>query len=115
MKNILEKELNIYDDKEVYYLKNSFGNILPVTKVIAMYRFGFIWKPDPGSLVDETTGKRVGKWVKKLPADEGFELVEKKEWEELERKRLRNEVSLTEEPKQANPEDKLSEVNKKNT
>ncbi len=88
---IFSKDLDVYDDKKTYYIRNAHGNVLPVTKPILMYRFGYVWVSDPHSLVDETSGKRIGLWKKKLPAEEGFEVVTEKEWLEHENERLRNE------------------------
>lgn len=88
--NILKEDLNVFEDNEVYYLKNPSGNILQVTKEIAMNRFGFIWEP------------KEKQWAKVLPADEGFELVEKEDWQESENERLRGEgkpVATAPEPK----------------
>ncbi len=86
--DIKKEGLNVYDDKQVYYLKNPHGNILQVNKMIVMERFGFIWKPDTVRV--EGDGK-TGRWVKKLPAEEDFSISTKKEWEDLENARLRGE------------------------
>lgn len=74
-----------YDDGKSYYLKNDHDNILEVTKVILMERFGFIFTTAKETIAED----RVGMWKKKLPAEEGFDWVTKKEWQELENERLK--------------------------
>lgn len=86
--DIKKENLNVYDDKQVHYLKNPSGNVLQVNKMIVMERFGFIWKPDTVRV--EGDGK-TGRWVKKLPAEEDFSISTEKEWTELENARLRGE------------------------
>lgn len=84
-----------YDDKKSYYLKNDHGNILEVTKVILMERFGFIF-----TTAKETAAEnREGMWKKKLPAEEGFDWVTQKEWQDLENERLK----ITPQPTAAAP------------
>lgn len=74
-----------YDDGKDYYLKNKHGNILEVSKVIMMERFGYRFE----NAKDTPTEDRIGMWRKRLPAEEGFEVVTKKEWQDLENERLK--------------------------
>ena len=84
-----------YDDGKDYYLKNDHGNILEVNKVIAMERFGYIFT----TAKDTATEDRVGMWKKKLPAEEGFQVVTKEEWQKLENERLKITPPPTAKPK----------------
>jgi len=86
--DIKKEGLDIYNDKQIYYLKNPSENIIQVNKMIVMERFGFIWKPNTVKV--EGDGK-TGRWVKKLPAEEDFSISTEKDWTELENARLRGE------------------------
>lgn len=83
------------DDKNEYFLKNAHGNILSVGKVILMERLGYTFLRKK----DTATEEDIGRWKKILPAEEGFEVVTKEDWQDLENKRLKITPAPVEEPK----------------
>lgn len=92
-----------YNDGKDYYLKNSHGNILEVNKVIMMEKFGYVFV----SAKDTPTEDRVGIWKKRLAAEEGFEVVTKKEWQDLENERLKISPPPVAKPKMGPDEERI--------
>ena len=90
------KFFQIYADDKDYYMKNQHGNILEVTKGILMEKLGYIFL----RVKDSITEDNVGRWQKKLPAEEGVEWVTKKDWQDLENQRLEIVPAPVEKPKE---------------